>query len=185
MKHLSNLAARAVSLAGRLFSGPLPAADPASPRNRWYRREEGTSLVEFAIVLPLFMTVLTGSASFSMALYSFQQLANATSTAAQQLGAEQGLITDPCATAVTTVTAALPTWTASKLTYTVTITDSSGTAHTYGPTAGSTFSCTAGATNMAANEPVTVQVSYAYTWFPILAYSPSSSLTASETALME
>ncbi len=164
---------------------------PRSTAIRWARRawsssgEEGTSLVEFAIVLPLLMTILTGGASFCMALYSFQQLGYAGSNAAQLLAAEQGLITDPCATTASTVTAALPNWTPSKITYTVTITDSSGAAHTFGPTAGSSFSCTSGAADMAANEPVTVQVSYQYTWFPILSYSPSSSLTSSESALME
>jgi Flp pilus assembly protein TadG len=88
------------------------------------RGEEGAALLEFAITLPLLMTVLTGTASFSLALYLLQQIGNATSTAAQLLGAEQGLITDPCATVVTSVTKSLPNLTASKITYTVSITDS-------------------------------------------------------------
>ena len=149
------------------------------------REDRGTAVVEFAIVLPMMVTVLTGAASFCMALYSFQQLGNATSAATLQLGADQGLITDPCATTVTTVTAALPNWTPAKLTYTVTITNSSGTATKFGPTTGSGFSCTSGAADMAANQPVVVTVSYAYTWFPILAFSPSSALTSTEAALME
>lgn len=185
MKTRKGMAARTMARCGRLKKWSSRAAGIGLRRLLRLRGEEGGSLVEFAIVLPLMMTVLTGAASFTMALYSFQQLGNATSTAAQQLGAEQGLITDPCATTVTTVTSALPNWTASKLTYTVTITDSSGTAHTFGPTAGSSFSCTSGASDMAANEPVTVQVSYTYSWFPILGFSPSSSLTATEAALME
>lgn len=149
------------------------------------RAEDGAALVEFAIVLPLMMTVLTGAASFSMALYTFQQLGYATSNAAQLLGAEQGITSDPCAAAASSVTAALPSWTASKLSYTVTITDSGGTAHPYNSPATGSFSCTAGAAEMSANEPVTVQISYQYTWFPILAFSPSSNLTSSESALME
>jgi Flp pilus assembly protein TadG len=149
------------------------------------RGEEGAALLEFAVTLPLFLTVLTGTASFSLALYFLQQIGNATSTASQLLGAEAGLITDPCASTVTSVTASLPNMTASKITYTVVITDSGGTAHTYGPTAGSSFSCTAGAAEMAPNEPVTVTVKYSYSWLPILAFSPSSSLVSSETALAE
>ena len=101
------------------------------------------------------------------------------------LGAEQGLITDPCQTVVKSVTASLPNLTASKITYTVVITNSGGTANTYGPTAGSSFTCTAGASEMAPNEPVSVTVSYAYSWLPILNFSPSSSLTSSETALTQ
>jgi Flp pilus assembly protein TadG len=149
------------------------------------RGEEGGALLEFAITLPLLMTVLTGAASFSLAFYSLQQLGNAVSSASQLVAAEQGLITDPCAQAVTSVTGSLPGWTASKLTYTMVITDSSGSAHTYGPTAGSSFSCTAGAALEAPNEPVTLTVSYAYTWMPILAFSPSSPLTSTEAALAD
>jgi Flp pilus assembly protein TadG len=147
--------------------------------------EEGASLVEFAMVLPLMMIVLTGGASFSMALYNLQQLGNATASTSQLLAAEAGLITDPCASTVSSVTASLPNWTASNLTYTVTITDSSGTAHSYGPTKGSTFSCTAGSTEMDTNEPVSVTVNYSYSWFPILSFSPSSNLVSTESALME
>jgi Flp pilus assembly protein TadG len=163
---------------------------PANRHSRIPRRlrpvgDEGSSLVEFAMVLPLMMLVLTGAASFCMALYNIQQLGNATASTSQLLGAEAGLISDPCASAVSSMIASLPNWTASKLTYTVTITDSSGTAHSYGPTLGSTFTCTAGSTEMDSNEPVTLTVSYAYTWFPIFDFSPSSNLAASESALME
>ncbi len=149
------------------------------------RGEEGAALLEFAITLPLLMTVLTGTASFSLALYLLQQIGNATSTAAQLLGAEQGLITDPCATVVTSVTNSLPKLNPTLITYTVSITDSSGTAHPSGPTTGSSFSCPSNAANMTANEPVTVTVSYAYSWLPILGFSPKSGLSSSETALEE
>jgi Flp pilus assembly protein TadG len=153
-----------------------------------FRGEEGGTLVEFAVMVPLLVTILTGTASFSMALYSFQQLGSATSNAAQLVGNEQGLIADPCASVVTAVTGALPNWTAGNLTYTVTITDSSGSAHTYGPTtptSGSPFSCTAGAAEMAQNEPLAVQVSYKYTWLPVLNFKPSSTLTSSQTVMTE
>jgi len=118
-------------------------------------------------------------------LYFLQQIGNATSTAAQLLGAEQGLITDPCKTVVTSVTGSLPNLTASKITYTVSITDSSGTVHTTPATTGSSFTCTSYAAYMAPNEPVSVTVSYAYSWLPVLNFSPSSSLTSQETALAE
>ncbi len=170
--------------------GVVPREEPAKRRCGGLRRlrrtgEEGSSLMEFALVLPLMMVVLTGAASFCMALYNLQQLGSATSSAAQLLGAEAGLISDPCASAASSVTGSLTGWTASKLTYTLSITDSSGTAHVYGPTLGSGFSCTAGAAEMGTNEPVTLTVTYSYTWFPILDYSPSSNLTSTESALME
>jgi Flp pilus assembly protein TadG len=163
---------------------------PAAPggvasRAKRFRGEEGGALLEFAVALPLLMTVLTGACSFSLAFYSLQQLGNAVAGAAQIVAAEQGVLTDPCATAVTSVTGALPGWTASKITYTLVITDSSGDAHTYGPTAGSSFSCTGGASEEAAGEPVALTVSYAYTWMPILAFSPSSALTDTETSMAD
>jgi Flp pilus assembly protein TadG len=149
------------------------------------RSEEGGALLEFAVTLPLLMTVLTGAASFSMAFYSLQQLGNAVSSASQLIAAEQGLLSDPCATTVTTVTGALPGWTASKLTYTMVITDSTGATHTYGPTAGSSFSCTAGASLESPNEPVVLTVSYAYSWLPVLAFSPSSPLSSTQAAMAD
>ena len=112
---------------------------------RWMARlqdDRGSALVEFAVVLPLMISILTGTASFSMFLYNYQQLGYTVSNAAQLVASQQGLLAngDPCATAVTSVTGALPHWTAANFTYTVSITDSAGTAHTYGPTAGSSFS---------------------------------------------
>ena len=149
------------------------------------RSEEGGSLVEFAIVVPLLMTVLTGSASFALGFYSLQQLGNATAGAVQAIAAEQGVAPDPCAQAVTAVTAGLPGWTAGNITYTLVITDSSGATHQYGATTGSTFSCTPGAAEEAPNEPVTLTVSYKYTWLPVLAFSPKSPLTSTETAMAD
>lgn len=145
-----------------------------------FKGEEGAALVEFAVTLPLFLMVLTGTASFSLGLYFLQQIGNATSTAAQLLGAEAGLLTDPCATVKSSITASLPNLTASKLSYTVSITDASGTAHT-----SSAANCTALASDMAPNEPVTVTVVYTYSWMPVFRFSPSSNLTSSETALAE
>ncbi len=153
--------------------------------------EEGNALVELAFVAPIMMIMLTGLASFAMALYSYQQLGYAVSSAAQQVGAEQGLITDPCATLESDITSALPGWTVSKFSFTTTITDSSGSAHTFGPLAGTSFTCTSGAGDMALNEPMTVTVSYQYNWFSILTwrpdntFTPSGNLTVSEAVLVE
>jgi Flp pilus assembly protein TadG len=150
--------------------------------------EGGNALVELAIAMPIMMTILTGTASFSLGLFYLQQLGNATATAAQVLGSEQALIADPCAKVVTTVTTALPNWTASKISYSVTITDAGGTAHSFpstGMTTGSSFSCASGAADMAQNEPVSVTVSYSYSWLPVLKFSPSSNLTATETSIAD
>ena len=53
------------------------------------RGEEGGELVEFAFIVPGFIMILTGTASFGLAFYSLQQLSNATATAAQAVVASQ------------------------------------------------------------------------------------------------
>lgn len=191
MSNRSDVAAELASLLRRFVTGAGCGLTEA--RNKRLRvlgnQEDGGPLVEMALILPLLMTILTGSVSFCIALYSYQQLGNVTASAAHQLGASAGGVNggDPCAVVATTVTTALPAWTAAKFTYTVIITDASGTAHTYGPTAGSSFSCAAGAGNMSTSppEPVSVQVSYQYSWMPILSFSPSSPLTSTQTAMVE
>ncbi len=172
-------------------------------RLRSYLRggEEGGALVEFALVAPMMLMLMTGMFSVVMALMNYQQLGSATNNASQVLMTARGNLSDPCATAAATVTGALPTWTATKFTYTVTITDYTGTLHTYGPvtpTSGSPFSCTAGATvldegpNGAQGEPASVSVTYQYTWLPLMpgwvsvpALKLSGNLAASSTVLIE
>jgi hypothetical protein len=147
---------------------------------------EGGALVEFAVVVPFMLTVITGMFSVVMALVNYQQLGNATNNAALLLVTARGMLTDPCSTVQSTVVATMPSFTASKFTYTVVITDSSGTAHTYGPTSGSsTFSCTAGAAELAQLEPATVTISYAYSWIPAYLLNLAGNLQTSATVLVD
>jgi Flp pilus assembly protein TadG len=148
------------------------------------RCEQGQSIIEFALIMPLLATVLFSMYSLTMALYRYQQLSYAAFTAAQQVGAGRGLLADPCATVASTVPAALPSWTVSKFTYTVTITNTSGSATLYGP-AGSSFSCTAGAALMSQNQPITVGVSYQYSWIPAYLLKMSGNLSTTETVLVD
>lgn len=177
-------------LLGKSNSGWALGGGLAAIGRDWIARlrdDRGSALVEFAVVLPVMISILTGTASFSMFLYNYQQLGYTVSTASQQVASQQGLLAngDPCATAVTSVTGALPRWTAGNFTYTVVITDSNLTTHTYGPTTGSSFSCTAGYSLMADNQPFALTVTYRYTWLPILSFSPSGNLSASQTSITE
>jgi len=162
------------------------------------RGQEGGSLVEFAVALPLLMVVLTGAASFTLAFYSLQQLGNATASAVELIAAQQGVTTDPCNLAMTTVQSTLPGWTAANLSYTLTITDSANNAIAYPSSSygGSTaYSCTAAGSSGADAEypdtPVVLQVNYNYTWIPVfhfgsfLKFAPSSALTVTETAMAD
>ena len=110
--------------------------------------------------------MITGVMSFALAFYNLQQLGNATTTGVQLAAEDQGLVTDPCETAATAVENALPGWTTTKLTFTMSWTDASGNSHSSGPTAeasSASFSCTsagsgAPTTEMAPNTPVVLTV---------------------------
>ena len=143
---------------------------------------DGGAIVEMVIAIPIYLIIITGTLSTVMALYAYQQLAFATFTASETVGAGRGTISDPCATVATDVVASLPTWNVNNFTYTVWITQNvSGTVtqEQYGPYTTATtggVSCT-GTYNVAVNgnyslyngqgEPVTVRVAYQYSWFPI------------------
>jgi Flp pilus assembly protein TadG len=152
--------------------------------------DEGTALVELAIAVPILMMLLTGAASFALGFYSLQQLGNATANATQYEAAQQGISTNPCTDIVTQITTTLPSWTASKFSYSISITDSSGTAHLFPTTAGSmdsgsAFTCASLASDEAQNEPITVTVSYTYSWLPVFRFTPSSALTSTDTVMAE
>ncbi len=155
--------------------------------------EQGTSLVELAITLPIMLTLLTGAASFSLGFYYLQELGNATTSGVQLVAADQGLVTDPCETAAAAVEGGLPNWTTTKLTFTLKWTDSSNSSHTQGPTTESSstaFSCVAAgdgsgatATAIGPNTPAILTVSYNYTWLPVFKFTPSSALSSTQASL--
>ena len=157
------------------------------------RGEEGTALVEFAFTATILVMTMIGSCSVLMALYSMQQLANATSNAAQTVAAYQGLNTgttndsDPCALAASQVTTALPGWSSSKFSYSMTITyvnsSNATTTATYTAAQGATFTCTGGSSQLTQNYPVALKVTYVYSWFPILKFTPTTiNLTSTQGA---
>jgi Flp pilus assembly protein TadG len=162
-------------------------------RARIRKNEEGGSLVETALVLPILLSIMLGMFSLTMALYTYQQLGYATFAAAEQLGFSRGLYTDPCYQATQTLMTSLQGYTASKLSITMTISNSAGTATVYGPFTGAVANgsgCTAAGTGGAAtsqmgqNQPATVNVNYSYTWIPMWLLNLSGSLVTQQTALI-
>ena len=141
--------------------------------------EEGSQLVEFAMVAPVFLVLLTGMASFAMALYSYQELGYAVSGAVQSVASQQGLVADACAAIVSDVDATLPNWNSSNFKYTLQIYETSSTSVTAGPTTGTGFSCTADTADMTAYEPITLTVVYPYVWLPIMGWSRTGNTFAS------
>ena len=167
-------------------------------RSIWSRRlalfiacEEGSTLVETLVVtFCLIVPLLIGIFSLTMATISYQKLGFVTLNTTQTLGTGRNILTDPCATAASSVTSGLPNWPNANFTYTLTITstvDNVNTTTTYGPYTGTAAAtCTAAATTLseAQNNQLTLQVVYAYTWFPIFGKRIAGKLADNETVLV-
>lgn len=134
--------------------------------------DRGQSMVEFALVAPLLMLLLTGTFMFGMALNNYLALTNAVEIGAQQLSLLRGNSSNPCADTVTAVENAAPGLTASSLTFTITL---GGTA--YGS------SCASVALTPA--ESATLKVTYPATVSPFGMASQTYSLAAQTTELIQ
>ncbi len=157
-------------------------------------REEGSQLVEMAVVAPLLLIILTGMASFGMALYSEQQLGLAASQAVQAVSLDTSQITDPCATLASDVSNLLgSTWKTSTLQFSLTVYKSSSSSTSY-PSSGTTvegsFSCSTATPT--AFQPLVLTVSYPYSWFPIFTWSkygttftPTGNLSTTQAAMVQ
>jgi len=89
-------------------------------RSRFWSRQEGGSLVEMAVTLPIVMAVMTGIFTFSIALYQKLQLCEAISNAGHLLATDRG-DTNPCSTATSAIYAAAPGLKQSNITLTYTL----------------------------------------------------------------
>ena len=162
------------------------------------RGEEGATLVEFAITLPILVATLTGTCSVAMAMYSLQQLANATSTAVQTVANNQGLalrrpLRSGCVGGYYDA-AGLET---ANFSYSMTITyvepgTTTVTSATYTAAEGVTFTCgssvvqtdgTTASGELTQNYPIELTVTYAYSWLPILNFKHATiNLTSAQGA---
>jgi Flp pilus assembly protein TadG len=115
------------------------------------RRDNGQSLIEFALSLPILLLVVTGIFTFGIAMSNYEMLTNATSVGGHQLAISRNQTADPCATAVSAVSSAAPYLKSSSLTYSFVI---DGVAF---PT---TTSCSSAVTNLVAGTAAQVTVTY-------------------------
>ena len=118
--------------------------------------EEGSSLVEFAVCLPVLLLILTGTFQFGLALNNYLMLTNATCVGAQQLAVSRGQTLDPCATTVTAIVAAAPLLKSTNLTYTFVL---NGTTYT-GTSCSSTSNTTGAPANLVQGKTAQVTVTY-------------------------
>ncbi len=134
--------------------------------------QQGSAMVEMALVTPLVLLLMTGMFSVSFVTYQKLQLAEAVSTGARQLAVIRG-DTDPCATVANTVYAAAPTLskTSMKLSFVL-----NGTSYN------NTATCTAGATNMVAGKTAKLTATYpcVLKWYKMAATTCSLTVSTSE-----
>jgi len=84
----------------------------AGKRSR-FGNQRGNAVIEFTLVVPFLLLVMTGMASFGFALHNDLILTNAVNTGAQQLAFSRGQTNDPCATAYSAISSAAPSLTSS------------------------------------------------------------------------
>lgn len=63
--------------------------------------EEGSNLVELAMVLPILAMLLTALLTFSMVMYTKEQLQQAVSQGVRMVAISQNFVSDPCGAATT------------------------------------------------------------------------------------
>lgn len=136
---------------------------------------EGNALVEFALVTPLLMALMTGMITFGMMLSNYVALTNAVDTGARLLAVSRGETTDPCATTVAAIYAAAPQLTQSNFTFTFVLNGNSYSGTT----------CAAGTANLVTAEPAEVTATYPAP-ISLFGWSPSTlTLSAQTTELVQ
>jgi Flp pilus assembly protein TadG len=120
--------------------------------------ERGASMVEFGLVVPIFMVVVAGMCSMGFLFNQYLELTEAVNIGGQQLALARGNLSDPCKSVAGYVTGAVPFLSSSNMTFSFTI---NGTAYNF--TKGQTpISCTAGASGATkGGYPVSLSVTYA------------------------
>ena len=120
------------------------------------RADEGQSLVEFALTLPLLLLVVTGLMTFGIAMNNYLLLTDATNIGARSLAIARGNTTDPCTLVSNAVIAAAPLLKPSKMTFNYVLNGSN-----YSGTSCSSASTSTGAAgNLVQGSTATVTVVY-------------------------
>lgn len=160
-------------------------------------RNEGSALVEMAVVVPLMMVLITGMCSMGLSLNSYLALSHAADVGARYIALSQGNFTNgasnPCAMGATQIQAAGPTLVPAKISYTIALTPtSSGTTTTFSSSNGagsfgSGSSCGTSGTGDMGSGGGTVSVTLSYpVQLLIFGWSPATlNLQASTTEIIQ
>jgi Flp pilus assembly protein TadG len=169
---------------GRLTTdGKIVFGFPGGPtRGRLHAEEAGQSLLEFALVLPLLLLIVTGITTFGIALNNYIILTNSVTVGARLLSISRGQTTNPCSDAATAIQNAAPTLTPGNLTYSFVL---NGTSYT-GSTCSSADAYSGAAGNLQTGKSAQVTVSYPCNLQVFgINYAPTCNLTAQITELVQ
>jgi len=151
--------------------------------------DEGGSLVEFALILPMMMLLITGMFSVGIGINNFMVLTNGVGAGARALALSRGQTvpalagTDPCAYAVQLIGNATPSLKQGSLSYKIVWTPTTGTGGTY--TATSTSSSVCAGVSMSSEDTVQVQASYPFTLI-LMGWKPTAlPMTVQTTELVQ
>jgi Flp pilus assembly protein TadG len=159
---------------------------------------EGGALVEMALVVPLMLMLITGMASFGIALNRYLILSHAADIGARYIAINEGNFTNgtstnPCAMAATQIQAAAVGVPAAQISYSITLTPTAtGTSTTYTSSNGAsgfgsgTSCATGGTANMGSGGGiVTVSLSHPVTPFVVFWTNRTLSLVATTTEIIQ
>ena len=143
-------------------------------------RDDGSTLVEFAMTLPPLLLVVSGILYFSLAMNNYIILRNATFIGTRAVAISRGQTTDPCSLASSAIIKAVPTMKSANLTFTYSF---SGVTYTGTSCSILTSSATG---NLVQGQPVSVTASYpcALTVYGHN-YVPACTLSAQTTELAQ
>lgn len=157
MKLLSELRAQTIALMRAGKRAPAPSA--VRVESRWIGRrlraclgsgEAGGALIEFALVVPLLLMILTAIFAFGIVINSQITLTNAVGAGAQYLQIIRTSTSDPCADTLGAITNAAPSINPSKINLTFTLNATVVTGN----------SCPSHVSDLVPGAPVTVQATY-------------------------
>jgi Flp pilus assembly protein TadG len=140
--------------------------------HRLIRSRDGVSAIEFAIILPVLLTILLGIFQFGTAMNEYLTLTNAAAKGALTLALSRGTTT-PYSSTTAAINAAAPNLTAANITTTVTVN---------GSTCASDSACL---TNLLAGKTASVRTTYPCS-LVIMGrnYAPNGCTLSAQTAQM-
>jgi len=154
---------------------------PFSSRVRALLRSgsEGGALIEFAVVAPIMLLLMTCIFTFGVVVINYLNLTEAVDTGSRLLAVSRGQTTDPCSTAVNAIEQAAPNLTPAKLTFAFVL---NGTAYS-GTSCSSASTTTGAAGNLIQGKSAQVTVTYPcnLTVYHNQNFSPGGCIITSQT----